>query len=674
VINKSSTEIAGASAGADRAGASETVAESGPSQSRRAFLSTAVVPLALAAGGAGALASRPASAAAASAIPSIRVPKEIQASLDQAPIDYKFTGKGLSGAEVFAKLCKEENLAALFCCPGNYTVIHALAAAGIPTYGGRTEGSMAAAADGFSRVTGEVVACSGTEGPGFTHMIQSIAAANSCSTPLLVLASNVQFAGEDTGSGLQRISQQPITQELKKYGKRLTAPNRVHEYGGIAFRYLKSGVPGPVHLDFPGEAASTRFKDSGQLTAYYDKTRYRSEATAVPSEKDLAAAVSLINKSERPLLIAGQGVFYRKAWDALKVVVEKHEMAVCSSGPVRGHFPDEHRLSASLSPSALMSADLIIFVGQYNMPTPLDYRVNPDIKAIRVHPIPDELGRNWPLDVGVVSEEKAFLEALENRLAPKKRDTWVNEIAAARKDYEAELNEHYTLGLKYTKDTGAMHPAVIGQELHNFLYKGKIDPKQTTVGWGGFSTLRFVPTRLRYARPGQGMVCPYQFGAIGPDLSLMLGATVAVKEGIGPQAAYKGAPTLVMTTDAGMGFSMLEVDTAVKYRLPLISVVYNNNAWGTWAFPGDSPRGVQLHLFQENLRYDLAAEALGCRGEYVRSVDQFRAALARAYEHGAKESLPTLINVQSMKEYTSAALYPPGQQIPSDPGIAGLGH
>src|SRR5512143_3492264 len=75
-------------------------------------------------------------------IESIRIPKEIPASLGEAPKPGSFEGKGMTGAEVFAKLCKEEELAALFCCPGNYTVINAIAAAGIPSYGGRPHGAL----------------------------------------------------------------------------------------------------------------------------------------------------------------------------------------------------------------------------------------------------------------------------------------------------------------------------------------------------------------------------------------------------------------------------------------------------------------------------------------------------------------------------------------------------
>jgi thiamine pyrophosphate-dependent acetolactate synthase large subunit-like protein len=640
-------------------------------RSRRRFLSMAPAMV-----GASALAavSKADAAPAPAVLPSIVIPSDFEKSLGEAPVRPTFEGRGLTGAEVFANLCKAENLAALFCAPGNYTVVHALAAVGIPTYGGRTEGTMCSAADGFARATGEVVACSGTEGPGFTNMIMQIASAYFANSPLLVLASNVQIAGEDTGSGIQRMLQQPTTEGLKKYGKRLTAPNRVHEYGGFAFRHLKSGVPAPVHLDFPGEVAMARFTDPSQLTQYHDRTRYRSEARATPAPKDLARVIDLIAKAERPLLIAGHGVFHRQASAALLRAVEKHEVAVVCSGPMRGHFSDDHRLSASLSPSALMSADLIIFVGQYYMPTPRDYRVNPDIKMVRVHPVPDDLGRCWPTDAGLVSDELAFLEALADQLPAKKRDAWVSELAAARQEYVSELAEYYTLGLKYSSDTGALHPAVIGKELHDFLYKGTIDPKQTTIGWGGFSVQRFIPTMLRYHRPGQGIVCPYQFGTIGPDLAMMIGATAAVKQGVGPQAAYKGAPTVCITSDAGMGYCLVDVETAAKYKLPLITIVYNNNAWGTWTFPRESPRGMHMHLFLENLRYDLAAEALGCRGEYVKTPEELRAALKRSYDVASRESLPTLINVQAIKEFSSAALYPPGPQIPSEPGIGAWGH
>ena len=109
-------------------------------------------------------------------------------------------------------------------------------------------------------------------------------------------------------------------------------------------------------------------------------------------------------------------------------------MAVVGSGPVRGHFPDDHRLSGSMSNDALMNADLVVFVGQYSMPPPEDWTLPPGVKTIRVHPEQGDLGRNWPLDLGIVSDEKIFMEALANGLPPKKRDSWVSEINAAAEE------------------------------------------------------------------------------------------------------------------------------------------------------------------------------------------------------------------------------------------------
>ena len=137
---------------------------------------------------------------------------------------------------------------------------------------------MASAADGFYRVTGEVTACSGTEGPGFTNMIMNIAVAHRARTPLLVLASNINIAADDRETFIQTGYQQPTTEGIKKYGKRLIDPSRIHEYAGYAFRELKTGVPGPVHLDFPSEVYRAKYTTPSQLKDFYRKDQYRNES------------------------------------------------------------------------------------------------------------------------------------------------------------------------------------------------------------------------------------------------------------------------------------------------------------------------------------------------------------------------------------------------------------
>src|SRR5438876_1554893 len=406
-----------------------------PDISRRSFLRKTVTG----AGATAAVAVAGQSVRAADA-PSIVVPPEFAAAASAAPKPLEFP---MSGAEVFARACKEEGVAALFCCPGNYNVVHALASAGVPTFGGRHEGSMAHAADAFIRITGELAACSGTEGPGFTDMICAIACANAARTPLLVLASNMSMSQEDTEAGIQLGYQQPTTEGLKKYGKRLINPRRVHEYAGYAFRQLRSGMPKPVHLDFPSEVASAKFKDAAELEFYHDRARYRTESRPHPAPKDIAKAVDLIRTARRPIIVSSNGVFYAQAWDALRRLAEKAQIPVVESGAMKGQFSDASPLSANASPSALASADLVLLVGQHCMPTVGEFAFGPDAKFIRIDQAAEDIGRNIPIDLGIVSCEKAALEALADAVPRLTHDSWIAEIAAARKKVEDQNAKYY---------------------------------------------------------------------------------------------------------------------------------------------------------------------------------------------------------------------------------------
>lgn len=644
--------------------------ESSDSVSRRRFVTGGAVAAAAAAG---------ANAAASTTErrdTGILVPSEVPSSLAESPKPAEFP---MTGAQVFAKACKEEGLAALFCAPGNYTVINAIASEGIPCYGGRTEGMMCAAADGFARVTGEVAAASGTEGPGFTNMIMNIAAANAARSPLLVLASNMTLALEDTEQGIQRVYQQPTTEGMRKYGKRLINPERVHEYAGYAFRQLKSGVPRPVHLDFPGEVARRTFESPEDLRYFHGKSKYRTDSRPHPSPKDIAKAVAMLDKAERPIIVASAGVFYSKAWDALKTVGEKADIAVVESGPSRGHFADDHPLSASTAPDALLSADLVVLVGQYCMPNVGEYSFDPDVPYIRIDPDAADIGRNLPITLGIVSCEKAALEALADALPAKKRPAWRDELAAARAAFEAENDEHYRLGLKYSEQASAVHPAVIAKEIDDLLYNGKLPKDQTTVISGGYGIGRYTRRRIRAFRPGQVCNGAYQYGAIGPDIGYTVGVGAAVQQGVGPQAPYKGSPVLAVTGDAGFAYSGMEVETLAKYRVPAVVVIYNNNAWGVWRSGSsggrsDTARAQHMYLFQENLRYEKIGEALGARGEYVTAAADFGPALQRSYDIAAAEGVSTVINCQAIKEFWSARDYPPGLLQKAEPGCMAYYH
>ena len=157
------------------------------------------------------------------------------------------------------------------------------------------------------------------------------------------------------------------------------------------------------------------------------------------------------------------------------------------------------------------------------------------------------------------------------------------------------------------------------------------------------------------------------FDGYVPDLAnLQLGA--------GAQEAYKGHPIICTTGDAGIGYTIMEIDTLAKYRLPAVVIVYNNNAWGTWVQATREPRAMPIHLFQENLRYDRIAEALGGHGEYVTKPGDFRPALERAYQIAVQERRPSVINCQGKKEFWLRDKYPPGMLGKIEPGCMSYYH
>jgi thiamine pyrophosphate-dependent acetolactate synthase large subunit-like protein len=190
----------------------------------------------------------------------------------------------------------------------------------------------------------------------------------------------------------------------------------------------------------------------------------------------------------------------------------------------------------------------------------------------------------------------------------------------------------------------------------------------------GFGIGRYTRRELRGFRPGQVVNGNYQFGAMGPDVGYTVGVSVGAQRGVGVQAAHKGHPVVTVTGDACVAYGIMEFETMAKHRLPAIVIVYNNNAWGTWAEVAREPLALPIHLFQENLRYDKIAEALGGYGEYVTKPAEFRPSLERAYQVVVNERRPALINCQGIKEFWDRQKYPPGMLGKIEPGVMSFFH
>ena len=284
-------------------------------------------------------------------------------------------------------------------------------------------------------------------------MLTAIATAHFANTPLLVLASNRTLASEDSYKAIQYIVQQNQTQGLRKYGKRITTPERIYEYGSYAFRHLKSGVPGVAHLDFPAEIADARFTDSSKLVNYFESAKSHSDSRAMPNPSEVRKAVEMIGRAERPVIVAGHGIHVRRAHEALLRAAEKNDIGVISSGPVRGIFPDEHRLSLSMANDALKQADLVIFIGQYLMPSPGEWTMPTQVATIRVNPEVEEIGRNWPIDLGIVLRRGLFPRGAVRRLAVAQ----ARDLGIRYRDRPEDLDDHPARLLRTGADPFEIH-------------------------------------------------------------------------------------------------------------------------------------------------------------------------------------------------------------------------
>jgi thiamine pyrophosphate-dependent acetolactate synthase large subunit-like protein len=644
---------------------------------RRTFLKTAAVGAVAAAAvtaGTAPFASK-AQAESVGPDPGIKLAPEFQASRVAALPVKEFP---MTGADVFGMCCKAEGLAAFIHCPGNYDIQHAIAEQGIPSYSGRHDGAMGHACDAFYRVTGEIAAFNAQYGGCVALGLSPFLIAEGACSPILICSGNGATKDEDSGRAKGTFGgagrDEYMTKGVTKWGKTITTPARIWEHTAEAFRQMRSGVPKPVHLVWPTDVCTAKFRATSELQYYFDKALHSTETQPYPDPKAITAAIALLKRAERPMIVAAQGVFRSKAWDILAKFAEKTNIPVTETGPQRGKFSDGHPLCASAAPDCYPSVDVVLIVGQYKMPQIGGWAFGPKTKYIRIHLVQEEIGRDLPIEVGIVSDEKAALEALYEEAPSMKHDSWIAEVKAAGKKFEDERAALYAKCINYN-GTNMVHPASIGKAIGDFLYNGKIPRDQTTVVSGGFGIARYARNYLRAYRPGQILNGPYWEIVVGPDIAYSVGVGVAMELGAGPQAAYKGSPFLCVTGDAGFGITGMEIETLAKYRMPAIIVVYNNNTWGTWAShhppigSGQRIRKEYLHLFQENLRYDKMSQALGGYGEYVQKAEEVLPALERAYQVAVTKRLPSVINIQGKKEFWDVKTFPPGQLGKIEPGF-----
>jgi thiamine pyrophosphate-dependent acetolactate synthase large subunit-like protein len=485
----------------------------------------------------------------------------------------------------------------------------------------RHEQAAAMAAHAYARLRNRPGVCMAASGPGTTNLITGMAHAWADCTPVLAFGGSAPVSATHRGT-FQDIDQLAMMRPCTKWADRAYDPYRIPELVNIAMRQAMSGKPGPVYLDLPGDILYQDV-DPAKLEwpAPWDPTkRYRPTASA----PDIKAIVDLLAGAKQPVLVSGSGILWSEAEAELQAFVEASGIPFYTTPQSRGVIPEDHEFCyLSARSTAFRDADLIMIVG-----TRLNYvighaappRFNADAKIIRIDIGPEEIATSSRrLDVGVVADAKLALaqlvQALKGKITSETFHTWRDRLRGRNSSKTQEQEE--TL----STDATPIHPLRLCKELRDFMDRDAIlcVDGQEILNYGR----QAIPTFVARHRLNSGA-----FGTMGVGMPL----------GIGAKAACPDKQVIVLHGDGSFGMNAMEFDTAVRLKLPILTVISLNGGW-----TGD-PQKERPGRDLGYTRFDKMAQALGGYGEFVEQPGEIRPALERAMAAVARGQ-PALVNV-----------------------------
>jgi acetolactate synthase-1/2/3 large subunit len=476
-------------------------------------------------------------------------------------------------------------------------------------------------AHAWSRLTrGTGVACV-TAGPGVTNTVSAMATAFASASPLVLLGGKAPVRQFDLGA-LQDVDQVGVLRPVTKAAFTVFEGVRAPEYVNAAVRLAHTPPHGPVYVEIPTDVMrETAAGDLGDHTL----PPARILARPAPDPDQIEQAIRLLGTAERPVILAGSGVVWSQAHAALRQLAERLQAPILTTSLARGVLPRDHPLNLGAARSYLLGqADLILVVGaRFNYV--LGYGRPPRIPAgatvIQIDLAPAELNRNRVTDLAMHADARAAAAALAARVVPTAHPRpWLAEArgrhARAR---EALLREARS-------DARPIHPLRLCHEV------ARTAPADTIFVLDGGDILSFARLAIDPDEPGR-FLDPGPYGCLGVGLPFANAAKLARPD----------LPVVCVSGDGALGINLMEFDTAVRHRLPVVVVVSNNAAWGIeWNsqridFGPDRTVGTALR----DCRFDRVAQALGGHGERVTAPAELGPALARALAAG----VPALVDV-----------------------------
>jgi acetolactate synthase-1/2/3 large subunit len=487
----------------------------------------------------------------------------------------------------------------------------------------RHESAAGFMADATTRVTGVPGVAIVTLGPGVTNCVTPGANALRAGVPMLVVGGQTATGQLDREAPMVIDGVAAMT-PVTKWAARVLTTDRIPEYVDEAWRRMTSGRPGPVYLEIPVDVLSAPAEavESGARA-----TRF---VQAPPSADALAAVESALMLARRPLLLAGDDVFFSGAEDALLACVERHRIPFAQLRLARGAVDERHPLSlgAGYTPGsaairrAIAEADCILLVGHpWDFDIEFGAGVHPDATLIQVHPAGDVIGRDHPVHIGVAASAAPLLTALAERPARDADEEWARSVTRAVAD------ERETIGARAGahREDEPMHPvelvdAVVGALPEETIYV----TSHGNVDFWADGRIR-VPAAGGYLRAGQ-------YGPLGAE----------VPYGVAAKLAEPGRPVVVFVGDGGFAYHGLELETAARYGAPLIVVVADDERWGAIALPQQRAYGVTVEMDLPRREWADVARAIGGHGETVDRPQDVGPALERCLASG----LPAVLHAR----------------------------
>ena len=520
-----------------------------------------------------------------------------------------------TGGELVARVLKQAGVGHVFTlCGGHILPIYdGCVKDGIGVIDVRHEQAAAHAADAYARLTRNVGVAIVTAGPGVTDAVTGVANAHAARSPLLLIGGAAPLGLRGLGA-LQEMEQVALLRPITKGAWSVAETRQIPQVLTTAIRVARSGRPGPVFVDIPVDLLLNTVEDrlAPIPTDYVHRTPLAGDPAAI---ERLAA---LLAGAERPVVMAGSGVYWDDAAAALATFADTVGVPVFMNGAGRGALPAAHPLAfAQARGFALGQADVVVVLG-----APLDFRLGygrpptfaENARVGMVDCDPEELGRNRSLAVGIVGHIGRVLDQVTAVLPAS--------TAARFADWRARVGVRERESRERLDAQGTADDIPVSHYRWAAEIARHVTPDTIVVGDGG-DVVGCASKIVRLHRPGQWLD-PGPFGCLG----------VGPPFAIAAKLLHPDRRVLLIAGDGAFGLNGMEMETAVRFRLPITCIVGNDGGWG-------QIRNPQLSFFGEEravatslptTRYDLMVEALGGRGVLVRDPKEIGPALERALQ------------------------------------------